>query len=491
MRKSGILMHLSSLPGPYGIGTMGKAAREFVDFLAAAGQKCWQILPLSPTGFGNSPYQSFSTFAGNPYLIDLDLLIEDGLLRREEVQEVFWGENPRKVDFGALYDSRRKVLRTAFSRFVPDGDYERFCGENSGWLGDYALFMALKDRENGADWLRWERPLRMREPGALETARQALREEMELHEFLQYVFSRQWEKLHAYAAQKGIEIIGDVPIYVPLDSADVWAAPELFRLDENRRPTAVAGVPPDAFTADGQLWGNPLYDWEAMERTGYRWWLRRLSAASSRYDTIRLDHFRGFESYWSVPAGEPTARGGHWEKGPGSRFIRTIREAGFSCIAEDLGYVTPEVRALQEESGYPGMKVLEFAFDSREKGNYLPHGYPVNSVCYSGTHDNLTLCQWLEEADPADLRLAKDYLGLSREEGYAAGMIRGCMATVSELCIIQMQDWLELGGSARMNFPGTLSDRNWTWRAMPGACSQELAAKIRTVTERYGRAFQN
>ena len=488
MRESGILMHLSSLPGPYGIGTMGKAARDFVDFLAAAGQKNWQILPLSPTGFGNSPYQALSAFAGNPYLIDLDTLIDEGLLKQEETASVFWGCEAQKVDFGALYDNRREVLRIAFSRFVPTGDYETFCEEEKDWLPDYALFMALKKQHQGRDWLRWEEPLRLRNPGVIRQAGEALREEIAFHSFLQYEFFRQWNRLHAYAAGKGIRMIGDVPIYVPLDSADTWAAPELFQLDSRRCPTAVAGVPPDAFTADGQLWGKSLYNWQAMEQDGYAWWLRRLRAASRLYDTIRLDHFRGFESYWSVPAGASTARNGHWEKGPGRAFIRTIRDAGFSCIAEDLGYVTPEVRALQKESGFPGMKIMEFAFDSREKGNYLPHGYPVNSVCYSGTHDNLTLRQWLEEADPVDLQLAKEYLGLNREEGYLSGMIRGCMSSVSRLCIIQMQDWLELGSFSRMNFPGTLSDQNWTWRAKPEAFCPALAEKIRIVTERYGRA---
>lgn len=378
MRESGILLHLSSLPGPYGIGTMGKAAKEFVDFLADAGQRFWQILPLSPTGFGNSPYQAFSTFAGNHYLIDFDALIEAHLLEKREVESVFWGCDPERVDFGALYRNRMTLLKKAFARFVPDEDYERFCRENAGWLEDYGLFMALKERYHGADWLSWEQPLRLREPKAMEEARRACRDEIRLHSFLQYVFFRQWNDLHAYARTKGVRIIGDVPIYVPLDSADTWAAPELFQLDESRRPTAVAGVPPDAFTADGQLWGNPLYNWEAMKADGYRWWLRRLSAASKLYDTIRLDHFRGFESYWSVHYGDLTARNGHWEKGPGSSFIQAVRDGGFSCIAEDLGYVTSEVRALQEESGYPGMKVMQFAFDSRENGNYLPHGYPVN-----------------------------------------------------------------------------------------------------------------
>ena len=489
MRESGILMHITSLPGPYGIGTMGKEAYAFVDFLEKAGQSCWQILPLAPTGYGNSPYQSFSSCAGNHYLIDPDTLVREGLLTTEEITSINWGSDPERVDFGALYVNRLRLLKLAFRRFRPDGAYEAFVSENESWLADYGLFMALKDVFGGIPWGQWPEPLMRHERQALAEKRRELQEAVSFQYFLQYEFDRQWKALRGYANGKGIRIIGDVPIYVPLDSADVWANPELFQLDENRRPQMVAGCPPDAFTADGQLWGNPLYDWEKLSGTGYDWWIRRLSAAAKLYDVVRLDHFRGFESYWAVPAGASDARGGKWIPGPGMDFIRAVRQAlpALDFIAEDLGYVTAGVRQLQLDSGYPGMKVLEFAFDSREAGNYLPHLYPVGSVCYTGTHDNVTLKQWFDEAYPEDVAHAKAYLGLNREEGYVRGMIRGCMSSVSRLCVVQMQDYLELGKPARMNFPGTLSDANWTWRAKAGFDSDELAQRIRETTRLYGR----
>ena len=489
MRKSGILMHVTSLPGPYGIGSMGKCAYEFVDFLSEAGQSYWQVLPLNPTGYGDSPYQSFSSFAGNHYLIDPDLLIAQGLLRQEEADAVTWSTQPTRVDYGCLYENRCKLLRLAWERFVPDGEYHRFVSENADWLEDYALFMALKERSNGRPWYEWSISLMKRLPGILQAIRQEMAPSVRFHCFLQYQFFRQWKALRDYANNKGIKIIGDVPIYVPLDSVDVWSAPELFQLNGNCRPTAVAGCPPDSFTADGQLWGNPLYDWDKMRQTGFAWWIRRLTAAARMYDVVRLDHFRGFESYWAVPAGDKTAAGGMWKQGPGRAYIQAIREAlpDLEFIAEDLGYVTPEVRALQEESGYPGMKVLQFAFDSREVSDYLPHTYPVNSVCYTGTHDNLTLAQWLREAVPEDVSLAKSYLGLNSEEGLIWGMIRGAMSSVSRLCVIQMQDYLELDGSARMNFPGTLTSDNWTWRAEKDFLTGPLAKRIRDITRRYGR----
>ena len=489
MRKSGILMHISSLPGPYGIGSMGKCAYEFVDFLCEAGQAFWQILPLSPTGYGDSPYQSCSTFAGNPYLIDLETLMEQGLLKKEEAESITWSREEGRVDYGCLYNERGNLLRLAYGRFDAQEKLDAFIRANESWIEDFALFMALKGRYDGQPWLNWPKELVLRQEAAMETARQELAEEMRFHCFCQYLFFGQWEKLRSYSNDKGIQIIGDVPIYVPMDSADVWARPDLFLLDENCHPEVVAGCPPDSFTADGQLWGNPIYNWDKMKDNGYAWWIRRLAAAAGMYDVVRFDHFRGFESYWSIPAGDSTAAGGHWELGPGLGFIRAIQAAlpELDFIAEDLGYVTKEVRQLQEESGYPGMKVLQFAFDSRETSDYRPHTYPVNSVCYSGTHDNLTLGQWFDEADPVDVQLAMDYLGLNEEEGYIRGMIRGCMSSVSKLCIIQMQDYLELGGFARMNFPGTLSGNNWTWRAQPGFITKSLTARIFTTTQRYGR----
>lgn len=489
MRKSGILMHITSLPGPYGIGSMGKCAYDFVDFLCNAGQTFWQILPLCPTGYGDSPYQSFSTFAGNPYLIDLDTLISEGLLKQEEVDAVCWSKEEGRVDYGCLYENRCKLLYHAYERFEPNEAYRQFVAANEDWLEDYALFMVLKERSGGEGWQRWSISLMLRIPEVLESCREELRTTIRFHYFLQYQFFRQWKALRSYANGKGIRIIGDVPIYVPLDSADVWANPRLFQLDGNGRPEMVAGCPPDSFAADGQLWGNPLYNWDKMRETQYEWWIRRLAAAAQMYDVVRLDHFRGFESYWAVPAGDKTAVRGSWEKGPGLEFIRAIQTAlpMLNIIAEDLGYVTPEVRRLLEESGYPGMKVMQFAFDSRENSDYLPHTYPVNSVCYSGTHDNLTLVQWFQEAAADDIVMAKTYLGLNEEEGLVRGVIRGCMGSVSQLCVIQMQDYLELGAFSRMNFPGTLSADNWTWRAQKGFITEELTSRILETTRRYGR----
>ena len=489
MRASGILMHLTSLPGPYGVGTMGKAAYEFVDFLEAAGQKYWQILPLCPTGYGDSPYQSFSTFAGNPYLIDLDTLVDQGLLRKDEIEAYRWQERENKVCYRLLYENRGKVLHKAFERFRPDEKYEAYVAQQQDWLPDYALFMTLKEVYPGGDWLSWPEDLRLRREDALTQATKTYDAEIRYQYFLQYTFRCQWEALRAYAKEKDISIIGDVPIYVPLDSADVWANYDLFQLGEDRRPKLVAGCPPDGFTADGQLWGNPLYNWEAMKATGYAWWLRRLGAAATLFDVVRLDHFRGFESYWAVPAGETTAKNGSWQPGPGMDFIGVLKERlpELDFIAEDLGFLTPEVKQMQKDSGYPGMKVLEFAFDSREPSDYLPYRYTTNSICYLGTHDNMTMQQWFDEAKPEDMAYAKEYMGLNQEEGYVWGMLRGGMGAVSKLFVGQMQDYLGLGAEGRMNFPGLLSDANWTWRAKDGVFTAELAKRIYALTKLYGR----
>ncbi len=489
MRQSGILMHITSLPGPYGIGTMGKSAYDFVDFLRASGQTRWQILPLTPTGYGDSPYQSCSTYAGNHYLIDLDLLIKDGLLKKEELQTVSWGDDPQRVDFGKIYENRLQVLRLAFDRFTQDADFEAFCRDNSSWLSDFALFMALKDTHKGKPWYEWEEPLKRRDPDALWEIRKTLRQQTRFYSFVQYLFCKQWEALRQYAHDNGIRIIGDVPIYVPYDSADVWASPELFWLTEKLDPVAVAGCPPDCFNEDGQLWGNPLYRWDVHREDKYNWWIRRLAAAGSRYDIIRIDHFRGFESYWAVPFGDATARGGEWLKGPGMDFLGAIRKAlpQVEMIAEDLGFLTPEVKKLRDDSGYPGMKVLGFAFDSREPSDYLPHTYTPNTVCYTGTHDNMTTRQWFETVEPDAAKYAAQYMALTEEEGYVWGTIRTAMASVSETCIVPMQDYLDLGGEARMNFPGTRTSDNWTWRAVDGYINDALAKKICAMTELYGR----
>jgi len=488
MRQSGILMHITSLPGPYGIGTMGKQAREFVDFLKQAGQSLWQILPLSPTGYGDSPYQSCSAYAGNHYLIDLHILIHQGLLTQEEVSQISWCSREDQVDYGTLYNHRLSILKKAYSRFTQWEELDAFCRENSDWLSDFALFMALKDDKNGAPWYQWPEELKLRQPDALWQERRRLQDEIRFYCFVQYLFDCQWNDLRQYAHENGISIIGDVPIYVPLDSADVWSNPELFQLDNKLNPEAVAGVPPDGFSADGQLWGNPLYRWEVHKKENYSWWLRRLSAAGKRYDVIRLDHFRAFEAYWAVPYGDETARNGKWIKGPDMDFVKAVRQAlpELPLIAEDLGYLTPEVLSLRDQSGWPGMKVLEFAFDSREPSDYLPHTYTKNSVCYTGTHDNMTMRQWFDTASEEAVEYAKEYMCLTEQEGYVWGTIRTAMASVSRWCIVPLQDYLDLGGEARMNFPGTTAS-NWTWRAEQDAISGSLAQKINKLTTLYCR----
>ena len=489
MRESGILMHITSLPGPYGVGTMGKQAFAFVDFLEAAGQSWWQILPLNPTGYGDSPYQSCSTFAGNHYLIDLDTLIEAGLLKKEEVSSIRWSRKETKANFGLLYNSRLKVLRLAYDRFQADDAFEIFCEANADWLPDFALFMALKDRFGGKPWYQWDQDLKFRREEALKQAALDYAEEIRFYCFVQYLFDCQWTALREYAHSKGVRIIGDVPIYVPYDSVEVWSEPELFRLNEDLDPIDVAGCPPDAFTADGQLWGNPLYRWDVHEADGFRWWIRRLAAAGKLYDMVRMDHFRGLEAYWSVPFGDKTARNGKWVKGPDMAFVTAIKNAlpDLSMIAEDLGFLTQEVLDLRDASGYPGMKVLQFAFDSREPSDYLPHTYTKNTVCYTGTHDNMTMRQWFDTAPAEAVEFAKEYMNLSRKEGYVWGCIRTVFASVSDLCIIQMQDILNLGAEGRMNFPGTLSDSNWTWRAKDGIINPALAEKVGALTKLYCR----
>ena len=487
MRSSGILMHITSLPGPYGVGTMGKQAFAFVDFLKAAGQKKWQILPLTPTGYGDSPYQSCSAFAGNHYLIDLDLLVDEGLLKTEELTGIRWCRKEEKADFGLLYQHRLKVLRLAYSRFDSSEAFDMFCTENENWLSDFALFMALKSHHGGKPWYDWEEALKHRRSDAMEQARTELADEIRFYSFVQYLFFRQWKALHTYANENEIEIIGDVPIYVPLDSVEVWSQPELFELDETLNPIAVAGCPPDGFTEDGQLWGNPLYRWNVHQAQGYKWWLDRLAAAGKLYDVIRLDHFRGFEAYWSVPYGDKTARYGKWVKGPGISFVKALKKGlpDLPLIAEDLGFLTQEVLDLRDAGGWPGMKVLQFAFDPKEPSDYLPHTYVHNSVCYTGTHDNMPLKQWLSEEDPRVTARAIAYMGESQNPVW--GMIRMAFASVAELSVVQLQDYLELGGEGRMNFPGTASG-NWTWRARPEFLQDApLSERIKSLTRIYGR----
>lgn len=490
MRASGVLMHLTSLSSPHGIGTMGKEARAFADFLAAGGQRYWQLLPLGPTGYGDSPYQSFSTFAGNPYLIDLDSLAEEGLLTEPEYAGEDWGEDPQRVDFGLLYRKRYPVLKKAVRRLLErkEPEYETFLAENAHWLPDYALFMALKDAGGGTPWWQWSEELRSREPHALARIGEELREETDFWRGVQYLFFRQWQKLKEYVNGRGIGLIGDLPIYVALDSADVWAGPELFQLDRELVPTEVAGCPPDAFAVDGQLWGNPLFDWERMEADGYAWWIGRIAHQLRLYDMLRIDHFRGFESYYAIPFGEETARNGRWRPGPGMKLFRAVEAAlgQKDIIAEDLGYLTPEVRQMLAESGFPGMKVLQFAFDSREESDYLPHNYDKNCVVYVGTHDNDTALGWLDTVSLEDRRYAMDYLKLTGAEGYHWGLMRGAWASAARLAVVTAQDLLGLGSGARMNTPSTLGG-NWQWRAMPGVFTEELAQRLRRETGIYRR----
>jgi len=490
-RSSGILLHISSLPSPYGIGSFGRAAYEWVDFLAAAGQSYWQVLPMGPTGYGDSPYQSFSTFAGNPYFIDLDTLIEAGLLLPADVTGN-WGENPARVDFGLIYARRLGVLRRAYQNaLLSEATRHRltaFSQDNVNWLDDYALFMALKDAFGGRPWSEWPEPLRQRDPSALWAYRAAHQDDIGFHRFVQMLFFEQWFALKRYANERGIQIIGDLPIYVPLDSADVWAKTPLFDLDENRLPRAVAGVPPDYFSDDGQLWGNPLYNWARMQPDGYAWWMERLRQAARLFDALRIDHFRGLASYWAVPYGALTARKGVWLPGPGMDFIRALGRSfpKLPVIAEDLGLMGDDVVALVKESGFPNMKVLQFAFDTAEPSNHLPQYYEENCVCYTGTHDNSTVLGWYEKATPAEQALAAKSLDLRDDEGVSMGFIRAGMASVARLFVAQMQDYLNLGDEARMNLPGTLGG-NWQWRMQQGAASPALAKTIADLTRAYKR----
>lgn len=489
-RAGGILLHLSSLPSPHGIGTMGQAARDFVDFLKQAGQRYWQILPICPTGYGDSPYQSFSTFAGNPYLIELDLLAQEGLLHPEEYQSIDWESTPDKVNFGALYQKRYPVLRLAVSRLRkdPPAEYDVFCRKQQTWLPDYALFMALKDRHGGAPWWAWEPELQHRFPTALARARAELADEIVFWQAVQYLFFRQWTALKDYANGQGIQFIGDLPIYVALDSVDVWTNPQEFQLDAQLRPIEVAGCPPDGFSATGQLWGNPLFDWERMEHNGYLWWIRRIRHVCHIYDMVRIDHFRGFAGYYAIPGGSTDASDGRWRPGPGMKLFSAVEQAlgRQPILAEDLGFLSEDVHTLLRQTGFPGMKVMEFAFDSRDGGEYRPHTYPRNCIAYTGTHDNEPLLGWFETAPRDCVEKAVAYLNLTEQESYNWGMMRGAWSSVADLAIVQAQDVLDLGHSSRMNTPSTLGG-NWAWRVLPGAFTPALAEKLHRCMDRYGR----
>ncbi len=492
MRASGILMPIFSLPSRYGIGSFSKSAYQFVDMLKKAGQKYWQILPLCPTSYGDSPYQSFSTYAGNPYFIDLDQLIEEKLLTRKECQACDFGDDPQDIDYGKLYENRFKLLRKAYERanVGEDQEFEAYRRENAWWLDDYALFMAVKDQFDGVAWNEWAEDIRLRWSNAMDYYRRELYYEIEFYSYLQFVFMKQWKKLKNYANINGIEIIGDIPIYVAFDSADAWANPELFQFDAENLPTAVAGCPPDGFSADGQLWGNPLYRWDYHRETGFDWWIRRIAYCSELYDVVRIDHFRGFDEYYSIPYGDTTARNGHWEKGPGIALFEAAKNrlGELNIIAEDLGYITDSVKKLVADSGFPGMKVLEFAFDSREKSDYLPYTYEKNSVVYTGTHDNETIAGWYAGLDKSDLKMCTDYMNIDRIPGkeYHWDFIRLAMLSVSDLCVIPIQDYLGLDNRARINHPSTLGT-NWRWRLAKDQLSASLLKEIREMTRISGR----
>ena len=490
MRTSGILMPVFSLASPYGIGTLGKAAFDFIDFLHNAKQSYWQILPIGPTSFGDSPYQSFSSYAGNPYFIDLDLLVKDGLLTEHEIKGYDFGNDHSKIDYEKLYNNRYPILKLAFSRFKPNADYTAFVKENDNWLYYYALFMAIKSAHSGAAWYNWDKKLICKDSDAIRQAEASYANDINFYKFLQFKFFEQWTALKKYAAKNGVKIIGDIPIYVALDSADVWADPKQFQLDDDYTPRAVAGVPPDAFSEDGQLWGNPLYDWDYMKKTDYSWWKGYLGHALKRYDVVRIDHFRGFESYFSIPYGDKNAKGGKWIKGPDTDLFNTLKKEfgnDLPIIAEDLGVITPAVRKMLDCTGYPGMKVLQFAFSGNSNNSYLPHNITKNSVVYTGTHDNDTIMGWLKNNDAATVKQAKDYFNYQQDNGFNWSMIKSAMSSVSDTCIIPMADFMGLDSCARINTPSTLGD-NWSWRIDGGCINDWLANIIKENTELYGRA---
>ena len=492
MRASGILLPIASLPSKYGIGSLSKCAYDFIDYLKKAGQKYWQILPIGPTGYGNSPYQSFSTFAGNPYFIDPNQLIQDGLLTLAEVRRYDFGANPRYINYEKIHLNRIRMLRKAFERsnINTDDKFLSFRNDNLFWLEDYALFMALKDSFGELSWHEWSEDIKLHKKEAVEYYTKELQEDVHFYEFIQFIFMKQWTALKNYANDRGIKIIGDLPIYVAFDSADTWSHPELFQLDEDQKPIAVAGCPPDDFSATGQLWGNPLYRWDIHKQMDYAWWVRRISYSLVLHDAVRIDHFKGFDEYYSIPYGDRTAERGQWEKGPGIELFQTIEQklGKVDIIAEDLGVITDSVRKLLKETGYPGMKVLEFAFDSGEDNDYLPHNYFKNCVVYTGTHDNDTILGWFYSTTPEKRERVLEYLNKNVEDigDIHWDLIRLVQQSVAKLCMIPVQDYLGLTSEARINIPSTVGD-NWSWRLLEGEMNEEILLKIRKITDLYGR----
>lgn len=488
MRKSGIIFPIFSLPSNYGIGTFGVEAYNFIDFLEKANQSYWQILPLGPTSYGDSPYQSFSTFAGNPYFIDLDLLTKDGLLKQEEIDSIDFGKDNRYIDYGKIYLSRYKVLKIAFNRFNKNNkEYEEFKESNKFWIYDYTLFMALKDYNGGKTWTSWNEDIRRREQEALIKYSTLLKDEIEFQMFMQFKFYEQWNSLRSYAKEKGIEIIGDIPIYVAEDSSDVWSNPKLFMLDKDLIPTKVAGCPPDAFSETGQLWGNPIYNWKAHKEEQFNWWIERVKSSLGLFDIVRIDHFRGFAGYWSIPYEDETAANGEWEVGPGIELFDAIKKelGDINVIAEDLGYITEDVKRLLNYCGFPSMKVLQFAFDPKGDSEYLPHNYNKNTVVYTGTHDNDTIKGWIESLSESEKEFCMAYTGMKNEDD-AWALVKTAIASTAETAIIQIQDILDIGSEGRINIPSTIG-LNWRWRMDKNYLTDELANKLKSLSTLYRR----
>lgn len=491
-RAAGVLLAISSLPSKYGIGTLGKEAYHFVDQLAKANQRYWQVLPVGATSYGDSPYQSFSAFAGNPYFIDLEMLEEEGLLKKEDMEAYDWGDSLAYVDYEKIYNNRFSVLKKAYkaSPFQKEKEYRKFVKENTYWLEDYSLYMALKFYFGGIEWDQWEDEIRMHKKSAVAHYTKLLQSEIGFWKFCQYKFYSQWKKLKKYANKKDIKIIGDIPLYMALDSADVWAHGELFELDERKKPIHVAGVPPDCFSEDGQLWGNPIYNWKKMEHTGFAWWYQRMRSNANLYDVIRIDHFIGIVNYWSIPADSRTAINGKWKKGPGKKLTKVIKKAtkGASIIAEDLGVVGENVRALIQKTGWPGMKILLFAFDDENGANeYLPHNYASeNCIVYGGTHDNDTIVGYYKEKSDEEIKFVKQYLGISKKEDLPRAMIRCGYASIAKTAVFQMQDILALDNSARMNCPSTVGT-NWKWRMLPNQFTADHIRFLKKMCRLYNR----
>ena len=492
-RQSGVLMHISSLPGKYGIGSFGQSAYDFVDFLVRTKQRYWQILPLGTTSYGDSPYQSFSAFAGNTYFIDFDILIEEGLLNEADVKGADFGDDPRKVDYAKIFDARRPIMEKAVARFLKAddlSDYESFVEQNAAWLEVFAEYMAIKEHFDNLAWTEWpDEAIRRREAASLASYREKLADKLTYHRVTQYLFFKQWLRLKAYANEHHIEIVGDMPIYVAADSADVWAQPHFFKTDAVGKPTCVAGCPPDEFSETGQLWGNPIYDWEAMDKDGYAWWIERLRESFKIYDIVRIDHFRGFESYWEVPAGSETSASGKWVKGPDYKLFAAVKEAlgDLNIIAEDLGFMTDEVIELRERTGFPGMKILQFAFNPDDESIDSPHLAPNNSVMYTGTHDNNTVLGWYkDEIDDATRQYMAQYTNRKEYETVPHAMLRTIFASVSFMAIATMQDLLELDSTARMNYPSTIGG-NWTWRMTAEELNPIVEGELYSLTKTYRR----